>query len=306
MRSVTRCLVWDTQEVRGLSDHGPVVVDIGLSSDTGRPVLPVPLESVAADEMSGRCGQLRMRRRTGVPPRTSWDRVRRSHPKAVWDPCTTKWFDQTETPQDPKRPTEPIWLKQMREELEKLQQACEDGTSLPPECIGRDRKSSTGTFRQVRSTPNASSASAAPAGSAMLDPEGYPMRKVGRDRGAQSFPWIRSAIVLVEDIVEDSPPCGLKRLFAWVVDSRCDCSEAAETINPQREFGRQCQSTDLCQPQCSSRPPPNRVKTRSIPRIVRRETLTVDASRSSPVRRTPAVSERLLGLRREGPERVRQ
>lgn len=66
--------------------------------------------------------------------RTSWDRVRQSHPKAVWDPFTTKWFEQTQTPQDPKRPTEPIWLKQMREELEKLQQACEDGTLLPPEC----------------------------------------------------------------------------------------------------------------------------------------------------------------------------
>lgn len=28
--AVTRCLIWDTRQVRGLSDHGPVVVDLAL------------------------------------------------------------------------------------------------------------------------------------------------------------------------------------------------------------------------------------------------------------------------------------
>lgn len=45
IRSVTRCLVWDTREVRVLSDHGPVVVDLLVRSEDGESAHPLPPSS---------------------------------------------------------------------------------------------------------------------------------------------------------------------------------------------------------------------------------------------------------------------
>jgi exonuclease III len=36
-RAVNQCFVWDTEEVRALSDHGPLVVELALGDEDGRP-----------------------------------------------------------------------------------------------------------------------------------------------------------------------------------------------------------------------------------------------------------------------------
>jgi hypothetical protein len=66
---------------------------------------------------------------------SSWNRVRAKHPKAVWDPFSSKWFDTSAS--GPGGSRKPDWLKSMREELARVETAYQAGAMTPEE---RDRQ----------------------------------------------------------------------------------------------------------------------------------------------------------------------